>query len=46
MSTFRLSKEQLAQFQTFGFLHFPGLLNDRIDRIIAEFEILWAAQNG
>ena len=46
MSTFRLSKEQLACFNTFGFLHFPGLLNDRIDRIITEFEVLWAAQNG
>ena len=46
MNTFRLSKEQLARFHTFGFLHFPGLLNDRIDRIIAEFEVLWAAQNG
>ena len=46
MSTFRLSQEQLALFNTFGFLHFPGLLNDRIDRIIAEFEVLWAAQNG
>ncbi len=46
MSKFRLSREQLAFFHAFGFLRFPGLLDDRIDRIIAEFEILWAAQNG
>lgn len=43
---FRLSAPQLAFFHTFGYLHFPGLLNDRIERIIAEFEILWAAQGG
>ncbi|MBK8856271.1 MAG: phytanoyl-CoA dioxygenase family protein [Opitutaceae bacterium] len=42
----RLSAPQLAFFHTFGYLHFPGLLNDRIERIIAEFEILWAAQGG
>jgi len=46
MSKFRLSREQLAFFNTFGFLSFPGLLQDRIERIIAEFEVLWAAQNG
>jgi len=46
MSKFRLSQEQLACFHTFGFLSFPGLLHDRIERIIAEFEVLWAAQNG
>jgi hypothetical protein len=46
MSEFRLTKEQLAFFDTFGFLSFPGLLDDRIERIIAEFEILWAAQGG
>jgi hypothetical protein len=46
MSKFRLSREQLAFFNTFGFLSFPGLLHDRIERIIAEFEVLWAAQNG
>lgn len=43
---FRLTPPQLAFFHTFGYLHFPGLLNDRIERIIAEFEILWAAQGG
>lgn len=43
---FRLTPPQLAFFHTFGYLHFPGLLNDRIERIIAEFEVLWAAQGG
>jgi len=42
----RLTPPQLAFSHTFGYLHFPGLLNDRIERIIAEFEILWAAQGG
>lgn len=46
MSNYRLSKEQLSFFNTFGFLSFPGLLNDRITRIIEEFEVLWAAQGG
>ena len=46
MSSFALTKEQLAFFNTFGFLSFPGLLDDRIERIIAEFEILWAKQGG
>src|SRR2546427_3245030 len=46
MTGFSLSDKQLAFFNTFGFLSFPGLLNDRIERIIEEFEILWAAQGG
>jgi hypothetical protein len=46
MSEFRLTQEQLAFFDAFGFLKFPGLLDDRIGRIIEEFEILWAAQGG
>ncbi len=43
---FRLSPEQLAFFDTFGFLAFPGILDDRIDEISEEFEGLWAAQGG
>lgn len=31
---------------TFGYLVFPGLLSDRIDRIIAEFEGVFAVQGG
>jgi len=46
MNPFRLNPEQLAFFHTFGFLSFPGLLDDRIGRIIEEFEVLWALQNG
>ena len=41
-----LSDEEMEFFDTFGFLYFPGLLNDRIDRIIEEFETIWAAQGG
>lgn len=46
MTPYRLTKEQLTFFNTFGFISFPGLLNDRIDAIIAEFEVLWALQGG
>jgi ectoine hydroxylase-related dioxygenase (phytanoyl-CoA dioxygenase family) len=41
-----LSEQQLACFQTFGFLAFPGLLADRIEQITAEFEAIWAANGG
>jgi len=36
----------LAQFDTFGYLGFPGLLADRTECIIAEFEAIWAAHGG
>lgn len=42
----RLTDHQLAFFNAFGFLHFPGLLNDRIDRIVTEFEALFAGKGG
>ena len=38
----KLSQHQLDFFDTFGYLAFPGLLNDCIDKIIAEFEDVWA----
>lgn len=41
-----LTKEQLTFFHTFGYLHLPGLLSDRIDRIIQEFETIWKAEGG
>ena len=41
-----LSEDQMEQFRTFGFLAFPGLLADCIDRIIEEFEAIWAAHGG
>ena len=42
----RLSEQQMAFFDTFGFLYFPGLLADSADRIIEEFERIWAAHGG
>ena len=41
-----LSEDQMDQFRTFGFLAFPGLLDDCVDRIIEEFEAIWAAHGG
>ena len=41
-----LSPQQIAQFRTFGFLAFPGLLKDRIDEIIREFEAIFAKRGG
>jgi hypothetical protein len=42
----RLTPQQLAFFDTFGYLFFPGLLADRIDQISAGFEAVWAAHGG
>ena len=42
----RLSDEQMARFDAFGFMAFPGLLADSVDRIIEEFEAVWAAHGG
>ena len=41
-----LTEQQLAYFQTFGFLALPGLLSDRIGAITDEFEAIWAANGG
>ena len=46
MTSTRLTEQQLAFFDTFGFVSFPGLLADRIDRVIEEFEAIWAANGG
>ncbi len=46
MSSDRLSEQQMAFFDTFGYLAFPGLLVDRIDEIIYAFETVWAAHGG
>jgi len=46
MSNTRLTEQQFAQFETFGYLGFPGLLADRAEAIIAEFEALWAKHGG
>ena len=40
-TTKHLSKHQLDFFDTFGYLGFPGLLKDRIDKIIEAFEDVW-----
>ena len=42
----RLTEQQLGFFQSFGFLRFPGLLSDRIERVIEEFERVWAENGG
>ena len=41
MPEFRLTEQQLSFMETFGYLHFPGMLNDRIDQIIEAFEQVW-----
>jgi len=41
-----LSPQQTAFIETFGYLHLPGLLNDRIDKITEAFEQVWAAHGG
>ena len=42
----RLSDQQVAYFQTFGFLKFPGLLADQIGSIVDAFEGIWADHGG
>lgn len=46
MEKLKLTPQQHAFFETFGYLGFPGLLADRIDRIIAEFEGIWERSGG
>jgi hypothetical protein len=43
---FVLNDEQLAYFDTFGFLSFPRLLSDKTDRISNEFEQVWSERGG
>jgi ectoine hydroxylase-related dioxygenase (phytanoyl-CoA dioxygenase family) len=42
----RLSDRQIAYFQTFGFLKFPGLLADEIGSIVDAFEGIWSESGG
>ena len=42
----KLSQQQLAYFETFGFLLLPGLLADEVAEIIRRFENVWAANGG
>lgn len=41
-----LTEAQLRRFDTFGFLAFPGLLNDCIEDVVAAFEQIWQAHGG
>ena len=42
----RLKEEQVNFFQTFGYLGFPGLMADRYEEIVREFEAVWAERGG
>ena len=42
----RLTPQQLNFMETFGFLHFPGLIEDRIEAVIEAFEGVWAGYGG
>ncbi|MCE7984315.1 MAG: hypothetical protein DYG89_24335 [Caldilinea sp. CFX5] len=46
MNKLQLTPQQIAFMDTFGYLVFPGLLSDKIDRIIAEFEDVFATHGG
>ena len=41
-----LTDSEVAFFETFGYLGFPGLLSDRVEAIQAVFEEVWARQGG
>ena len=43
---YKLTDQQIAFFETFGYLGLPGLMKDRIDSIIADFEALWTERGG
>ena len=42
----RTIDQQIRFFDTFGFLHFPGLFANEIDRITESFEKVWADHGG
>jgi len=46
MTTTRLTPQQLAQFDTFGYLGLPGLLADKADAIIDAFGAVWDMHGG
>ena len=45
MTEFQFTPQHRSFFETFGYLYFPGLFQDRIDRIIEEFEAVWASRD-
>ncbi|MEZ4656992.1 MAG: phytanoyl-CoA dioxygenase family protein [Caldilineaceae bacterium] len=46
MDKLQLTPQQLNFMDLFGYLVFPGLLSDRIERITAEFETVFATHGG
>ncbi len=46
MTSTQLNDQQMAFFDTFGFLYFPGLLADCANKIVDEFESIWATHGG
>jgi hypothetical protein len=46
MTKLQLSPQELSRIDIFGYLVFPGLLQDRIERITEEFEAVFARQGG
>jgi hypothetical protein len=46
MATLTRSEQQIAFFETFGYLGLPGILRDRIGSVIDDFEALWAERGG
>ena len=46
MHKLQLSSQQMAFMETFGYLNFPGLLGDCIDKIIEAFEEVWSKRGG
>lgn len=43
---FALTEQQKACFETFGFLSFPGLMQDCIGEIMDVFELIWDDHGG
>ena len=46
MQNFELSEQQKHFFDTFGFLHLPGVLREDIGWITDEFEAVFADRNA
>jgi ectoine hydroxylase-related dioxygenase (phytanoyl-CoA dioxygenase family) len=46
MEVVPLTSQQIAFFDTFGYLSFPGLLADRCEAIIEAFEAVWIEHGG
>lgn len=43
---FKLTEHQINFYDVFGYLSFPGLVADRIDEIVREFENVWVERGG